>query len=269
MHNEADSDLNTLLWKRRKSSDNGYDRFASVYNQYFGKEAYRRLGPVLIPILKASVPAPACILDLCCGCGHFSAGLAEIGYRVVGVDISNEMLRFARMNAPSASFLNQDARNVNITNDATICTFNSIANFKSHELAGVFSKIAKNLPTAGLFIFDTYTKEAYANRWNGQYSVEIDDAVVTVRPHYRSKNSFAKNLITIHHQGGLVRLRLTMHAHSTDLLSSELRKAGFQCLEVGDVQKDFGVTNENDHLIFVASKAGRHGSDSKRGSAYK
>jgi len=53
--------------------------------------------PVLIDVL--GPPSGGGILDAGCGTGHQAAALARKGYRVVGADISEEMLEVARRNA--------------------------------------------------------------------------------------------------------------------------------------------------------------------------
>lgn len=44
------------------------------------------------------------ILDVGCGTGNFSIKLAKMGYEVVGIDISEEMLKEARMKAENEGF---------------------------------------------------------------------------------------------------------------------------------------------------------------------
>jgi SAM-dependent methyltransferase len=215
------------------------------------------MGPVLIPILQGLVTPPSSILDLCCGCGHFSAALSEVGYEVVGIDISEEMLRLARTNAPLVSFLNQDARNLRLINEATVCTFNSIAHFKDAELPALFSSIAANLSCRGVFMFDTYAAEAYASRWRGQYSVCLDDAFITVMSCYRHEQNMGENEIKIVDSRGIIDVHLTMHTHPKGLLCEALREAGFSSIEISDMGKDLGVEHEDDHLLFIASKGNR------------
>jgi len=53
------------------------------------------------------------VLDVGCGPGRHAHALAEAGYRVVGVDISEEFIELAREGAPpSATFVRADARDL-------------------------------------------------------------------------------------------------------------------------------------------------------------
>ena len=244
----------TLSRFKRSRLIDEYDHLAPAYNRYFGKQACSQLAPVVIPILRCFASPTARILDLCCGCGHLTEAISAVGYLVVGVDASGEMLRFERENAPAVTFLKQDARNADFINDATLCAFNSIANFKSKELNCLFANVAEHLSPTGIFVFDTYSEESYSDGWNGHYTVWIDDTIVTVRARYRSSENVVDNLITLWHPTSVVKVCIAMHPHARDLLCAELRSVGFSSVEVCDMEKDLGISHQNGHLVFVASK---------------
>ncbi|HEY0167963.1 MAG TPA: class I SAM-dependent methyltransferase [Jatrophihabitans sp.] len=54
------------------------------------------------------VPAPALVLDAGCGTGRVAIRLAELGYRVVGVDVDSSMLAEARRVAPDLRWVSAD-----------------------------------------------------------------------------------------------------------------------------------------------------------------
>lgn len=78
-------------------------------------EAYARdfatAADMVVPRLVASVGAQqgVAILDLCCGHGNVSAGLAQAGAQVTGVDFSPAMLAMARARVPDVPFVEGDA----------------------------------------------------------------------------------------------------------------------------------------------------------------
>lgn len=84
-----------------------YDAFAWLYNRHWGPDSARRFLPVLERWLLPYLPPRARILDLCCGTGQLAQALAQRGYLVTGIDGSEEMIRFARANAPDVEFLIQ------------------------------------------------------------------------------------------------------------------------------------------------------------------
>ena len=64
--------------------------------------------PTVLRHLRAagvSGTAHECVVDLGCGTGILASALLDEGYRVLGVDLSADMLRLARDTAPRADFV--------------------------------------------------------------------------------------------------------------------------------------------------------------------
>jgi ubiquinone/menaquinone biosynthesis C-methylase UbiE len=71
-----------------------YDGLADWYDQEFQPAALEGdAWQVVVPLLGEGSGS---LLDLGCGTGAYSAGLAELGWDVTGVDVSEDMLRRAR-----------------------------------------------------------------------------------------------------------------------------------------------------------------------------
>ncbi len=87
-----------------------YDSFARVINEDWGIEESETLFPNIKELLLKHLPQPASILDLCCGAGHLAQKLQNEKYQVTGIDSSNELLNYARDNAPNSKFILEDAR---------------------------------------------------------------------------------------------------------------------------------------------------------------
>src|SRR5437667_11514410 len=84
--------------------------------------------PVLERLVLTRVPQGGRILDLCCGTGQLVGELMRRGYHVTGVDGSEQMLGFARANAPGAEIVHADVRTVTLpgSHDAAVCLFDSL-----------------------------------------------------------------------------------------------------------------------------------------------
>jgi glycine/sarcosine N-methyltransferase len=68
-----------------------YDDFAPDYHLAYGgnwERAVARQGKVLDALIQAGRPGARAVLDCSCGIGTQTIGLARLGYRVVGTDIS-------------------------------------------------------------------------------------------------------------------------------------------------------------------------------------
>lgn len=83
--------------------------FDQLAEQYQGEHSSNPFQAALIERISSLLPAGASIIDLGCGTGVPTARiLTESGHRVVGVDISEGMLKLAREQVPAAEFVHAD-----------------------------------------------------------------------------------------------------------------------------------------------------------------
>lgn len=136
-----------------------YDRLQDIdYNTFV--EYYKRL-------FTAFGCKPELVLDLGCGTGNITIPLAECGFDMIGVDISEEMLYIASEKARAAHldkrilFLNQDMTEFELygTVDAAVCALDGV-NYLivDGDLDRLFSLMHNYLNPNGLFIFDINTR---------------------------------------------------------------------------------------------------------------
>ena len=88
-----------------RSVSDGYAEWASTYDDP-GNPMFLAEEPVVHGLL-ARYPAGDA-LDAACGTGRHAAHLASLGHRVVGIDLSPQMLEAARAKAPGARFETAD-----------------------------------------------------------------------------------------------------------------------------------------------------------------
>jgi len=148
-----------------------YDHWAWLYNQTLGpRYSDHKIGPIAKVVLPL-VPNGGRILDLCCGTGHLSARLIDMGYSVTAFDGSADMLRFARKNAPGAEIVEGDARafSMDAGFDCVLCTSASLNHMeKPEDLRGVFESVSLSLKPGGVFVFDVNHPAQMARYWHGQ-----------------------------------------------------------------------------------------------------
>ena len=74
----------------------GYSTFARYYDELTANIDYRKRGEYFNAIIqKFKTTKENILLDLACGTGSISEVMADLGYDVVGVDNSDEMLNIA------------------------------------------------------------------------------------------------------------------------------------------------------------------------------
>lgn len=244
-----------------------YDPFAAIYNRWMAEDFCRRVLPVINDILLTKLQANAHILDLCCGSGQMARALTNSGFRVTGVDASDEMVSFARENAPTAKFLLGDARHfrAGARFDAAISTFNSLAHFATvAELMQVFINVRRALQPGAPFLFDLSMEEAYTTKWHGAFALFADDHVCIVRPAYEPNRRLGTNHITVFTREArnakcgtnLYRrsdFTITQNCHSESDLRSALQQVGFGRIRTFDAERDLGMPGENGRTFFLCS----------------
>ncbi len=123
------------------------------------------------------------VLDMACGTGLMSTQLAKMGYDVIGVDLSYEMLNEANNRAieqgQNILFLNQNMCELDLygTVDATVCCLDSL-NYLTNEkeLDKCFSLVNNFMNDGGLFVFDINTPHKFRNIYgNNAYILENED----------------------------------------------------------------------------------------------
>lgn len=102
------------------------------------------------------------IVDLACGTGNTAVPWARSRRRtVVGVDVSEAMLRLARTKSASVRWVRQDLADLalDVTADAATCHFDALNHvLDSPRLQRIFTRTARHLRPGGLFVFDLTTR---------------------------------------------------------------------------------------------------------------
>lgn len=167
-----------------------YASFASCYDSLTAGVNYpSRASYFSGAIEKHSGVKKGLLLDLCCGTGSLSLELRRLGWDVIGVDISEEMLALATQKAcerPAASrpmFLRQDARFLDLygTVDAAVCALDSINHLQNTvELRDLFARVSLFLATGGVFVFDVNSLYKHERVLSGQVFVYDEPQVYCV-----------------------------------------------------------------------------------------
>lgn len=149
----------------------GYSAFARFYDKLTANIDYRKRGEYFHEIIKKFKTTEGDILlDLACGTGSISEVMADLGYDVIGVDNSDEMLGIAIEkkfdSGSSIQYLCQDMCRLDMygTVDVAICALDSINHLPSIEdVRRVFEGVAFFSERNGLFIFDVNTLYKHRN----------------------------------------------------------------------------------------------------------
>ena len=145
-----------------------YTGFAAVYDMFMDNIPYEEWSRYLISLLKEHGIEDGLVLDLGCGTGSVTELLAEAGYDMIGVDLSEEMLQIAMEKRMESGhdilYLLQDMREFELYGTVravvSICdSMNYI--LEKEELRRVFALVNNYLDPGGIFIFDLNTEYKY------------------------------------------------------------------------------------------------------------
>jgi len=138
-----------------------YAGFAAVYDQIMAGVDYEGWVDYVESLLQHLGRRPHSLLDLACGTGSSTLPFAARGYRVSGVDRSEEMLQVARAKAVAAGlavdFYRMDLRALRLPERYDLALlFQDGLNYllAERELRQAFTGVRKLLLPGGLFIFD-------------------------------------------------------------------------------------------------------------------
>ena len=243
-----------------------YDDFAWFYNRYWNEEFHTRAFPILERIWLNRVKAvnrPAHILDVCSGTGYLAGLLTARGHRVTGIDISPQMVKFARRNVPGAEFHVGDAARLQLPGpfDAAVSTFDSLNHILALEdLEAAFRHAGASLRRGATFAFDMLLEDAYRTHWGESFVLVRDDHVLTITGSgYDFRCRQARCTITMFRlvRGAWRRSDVTVEerCYTREEIGAALAKAGF-----GEVccyaAADLGMAGDlgEGRIFFVAEK---------------
>ncbi|MCI7803588.1 MAG: methyltransferase domain-containing protein [Oscillospiraceae bacterium] len=204
------------------------------------------------------------LLDLACGTGSLSEQMDALGYDVIAVDNSPEMLGIAMEkkfdSGRNIQYLCQDMRELDMfgTIDVTVCALDSLNHLDSFEdVKRVFEKVFLFCEPGGLFIFDINTE--YKHKmilgdntfiydtddvycvWqnsceNSRVKIELDFFVPENGVYRRYEESFCEN------------------AYPLNDVENALKETGFEILMCCDGDSDKPVCETTQRAVFAVRK---------------
>ncbi len=241
---------------------NDYDVLARIYNQDWIAGILQETIPASEKLLLPYLTKGSHILDLCCGTGHLAQRLLQQGYAVTGIDGSEQMLHYARENAPEAKLILGDARCFDLPAnfDAVISTGSLNCIMTIEELERVFNNVYDALRENGRFLCHFFLQEEFQSNWHGKISgnVESDYAWAT-KNIYGPENKIGQIYLTIFSlvENSWQRFDkvLVEKCYSKEEIISTLEKAGFSNITTYDAHYDLGISPSPGSTYFLCYKS--------------
>lgn len=239
-----------------------YDVLARIYNEDWISGLFQETIPVLEKLLLSHLTKGCHILDLCCGTGHLAQQLIKQGYKITGIDGSEQMLGYARENAPEAKLILDDARFFNLpaTFDAVVSTTGSL-NYvmKIEELVSVLKNVYNALVDNGIFLCHLFTQEEFQTNWNGKISGNVkDDYAWATKNIYNPENQLGQIYLTVFSLVDKSWQRLdkviSEKCYSTEEIIYALETAGFSGISRYDAHYDLEISSMPGSTYFFCYK---------------
>ena len=246
------------------NSNNGYGRFALFYDSLMQAD-YDKISNRIDSLVMEFYNKRGILLDLACGTGTLCEKMAKMGYDVVGVDTSQEMLSVALDkkydSGLSIQYLCQDMRKIDMfgTIDVTVCTLDSINHLACKEdVFETFKKVSLFAEPDGLFIFDVNTP--YKHKFvlaDNTFVFENDDVYCVWQNFLNDDNSVDISLDLFEKDGeSYFRASESFSEISIPLdeIKNMLCESGFEVLGVYDGYENREVSDNSERAVFVARK---------------
>lgn len=244
-----------------------YTGFAQVYDTFMDNVPYDEWVKYLHSLLKEYDVNDGLILELGCGTGNVTRRLSKLGYDMIGLDSSVEMLELAREKELSSKnpilYINQDMRDFELfgTVSGVISICDSLNYIDSSEdLLETFKLVNNYLDPNGVFIFDLNTEYKYKNILaNNVFAEDREDCSFIWSNYYDEEEQINEYDISIFvkieaQEEIFERFREIHYQKSYDIqeIIDIIEKAGMEYVAVYDAFTHELPTKESERVYFIA-----------------
>lgn len=244
-----------------------YGTLAASYDRLTNDVDYAAVVDFYRQILSREGLTPRTAVDLACGTGSVSVLLAKMGMRVIGVDISEEMLCVASQKAQEVKnppmFICQPLQQLQLPRgvDLAVCALDSLDYITDPaDCKEAICRVYKALNPGGCFIFDVNTPEKL-RAMDGQVFLDEDEDVYCVwRGEFDEQTNICSYGMDLFQRKGNAWYRSfeehREYAYDAATLTTYLRSAGFTSICVyGD--RVMEQPREGEQRIYIKARKGR------------
>ena len=246
---------------------NAYHNLASSYDRLTNDVDYKAIVAFYDSILEKEKVQPKSAVDLACGTGSVALLLAKRYDRVIGVDMSEEMLTVAFQRAVEQAvmpqFVCQRLQELQLPRavDLAVCALDGLDYILNPaDCAEAIRRVYKALNPGGIFIFDVNTPEKL-RAMDGQVFLDEDDDVYCVwRGEFDEKSNICSyGMDLFQRQGDIWHRSFEEHqeyAYTVEQLTQFLKSAGFTRIRVYADGK-LEAPGEGEQRIYFSARKGR------------
>ena len=233
------------------------EEYLKVYKHRDEREALQLVESI---ISITNIKNKSKILDLACGAGRHSIEFAKKGFFLTAVDLSENLLNNAKVNAQNAEvdidFIRADIRDFYIDDkfDLVLNLFTSFGYFESdEENFKVFKSAYDHLNENGFFIFDYFNKKYLEENLITNSSLRIEDGEI-IQKRRIEKGRVIKDII-IKKNGNEKYFKESVKIYSLDEIKSKLELTKFNIKDIyGSFDRSKFDESLSNRIIIIAQK---------------
>lgn len=240
-----------------------YDLFAEYYDELMCEVDYPARARYIDGIIRQYKPDANLLVDLACGTGSMTVQFADLGYDVIGVDLSENMLSKAREKSDgSILYLCQSMQELDMygTIDAFVCTLDSLNHIEDREeLILALSRVSLFLEPDGVFVFDMNTPYKHEKILaDNAFVYETEDVYCVWQNEYcgDGRVDIALDFFEQQPDGSYLRdsEEFSEVAYSYEKTERMLREAGLRILAAYDDMTLEPPRADSQRIVFAAAK---------------
>ena len=246
----------------------GYSSFSFFYDLLTSNISYKERAEYFDMLIKKHDGRKNILLDLACGTGSLSEEMSKLGYDVIGVDGSEEMLNKAIEkkieSGLNIQYLCQDMTRLDMfgTIDITICALDSLNHLPDlSAIEKTIGRVSLFCEPNGLFIFDVNTPYKHRNiLGNNTFIYDLDEVYCVWQNTYSEKNNRVAMCLDLfeHREDGLYAKyedEFSEIAFDESVIDSMLIKNGFEIAAKYDYDTVSLPRPNSEKLVYVAKKS--------------
>lgn len=242
-----------------------YTGFAEVYDLFMDNIPYEEWADHIAGLLQEHGVKDGLVLDLGCGTGKLTRLLQKMGYDMIGVDSSGEMLGVAMEKNSDGRilYLQQDMREFELygTVGAVVSICDAMNYLTEYEdLVQVFSLVNNYLDPGGLFVFDMNTPYKYQELLGDQTIAENREEGSFIWENYYDKetqvNEYDLTLFIKEGDGRYRKYEEThfQRAYETETVKQALKEAGLKMLAVYEAWGRNAPKEDSERVYYIAQE---------------
>jgi len=248
---------------------NSYNDFALVYDRLTTNVGYKERAALYDRLIREHGGKKGILLDLACGTGSMSFEFADMGYDVIGIDGSEEMLsvamekKFDRKNE-SVILLCQQMQSLDLygTIDVTVCALDSLNHLTDPQnLQETFRRVSLFTDPDGLFLFDVNTPYKHRNVLGNNTFFYDEPGVYCIWQNTFTEPDLTEidlDLFIEDEEEEGIYQRAEEHfcerAYSDETIRTMLKKAGLTVLAVLDENGTDAPSEQSERVIYITKK---------------